>query len=372
MVGAVYIDLRDAFSSISHDKLIRKLVCKFKLSYQLVMLVFNNLANRTFKFKNDDTYYSTYTGIGQGSILGSLCFSAFLNDVKTVVKLLFLCYADDIILYIGSDNIDYIVDELTKCLYDLAKWCDANDLVINLDKTKCMYFHNEWIPIKNTVRPLVLNNIEIERVYSFKYLGLILDPSLNFKLHYDYVLTKVCQRIKFLHGLKRMFSEQAMRVMVNTQVHSIIDYCIDIWAVQKPTYLDKIQKIIDNFLLSYYFPRLAKTRAYKRTSLKNLRDKIDIDQVRKDCKLLTVQQRCTYVTLKYAYKLYVNDELQFSNRTETYKRPNMCPPTHRTELYKRCIKYRRYKIWNSLPKDWDIKEMSYGHFQSLARIFVTE
>lgn len=95
IVGAVYIDLRDAFSRISHDKLIRKLCCQFKLSYQLCMLIFRNLVNRTFNFKNDETLHTTDRGVGQGLILGSLCFSAFVNDVKMVVKLLFLCYADD-------------------------------------------------------------------------------------------------------------------------------------------------------------------------------------------------------------------------------------------------------------------------------------
>lgn len=70
--------------------------------------------------------------------------------------------------------------------------------------------------------------------------------------------------------------------------------------------------------------------------------------------------------------MYANNELEFSNRTETYNRPNMCAHTHRTEAYKRSIRYRRYKIWNSLPKDWEMKEMSYDTFKSLARKHVTE
>lgn len=371
MVGAVFIDLRDAFSSISHEKLIRKLLCNFKLNFKLVTLVFNNLVNRVFSFKNDHTYYSTNTGIGQGSILGSLCFSAFLNDVKTVVKLLFLCYADDIVLYVGSDSMDSIVEQLTKCLVDLITWCDENDLNINFDKTKCMYFHNERVPIKCVVKPLLVNGIVIERVFSYKYLGLILDPSLNFKLHYDSVFTKVCQRIKLLHSLKRVINEQAMRAIVNTQVHSVIDYCIDIWTVQNSTFLTRLQKIIDNFLLSYYFPRLAKSRSWRKVSTKSLRNSVNIEQVRKDCNLLTVEQRSNYVILKYAYKSYAKGELNFSGRTESYKRPNLCPLTHRTEAFKRCIRYRRYKIWNSLPKDWDIGKLSYAQFQALARDFVT-
>lgn len=49
----------------------------------------------------------------------------------------------------------------------------------------------------------------------------------------------------------------------------------------------------------------------------------------------------------------------------------MCAPTHRTEVFKRSTLFRRYCLWNTLPKDWELCNMSYGLFQSNAREFVT-
>lgn len=141
---------------------------------------------------------------------------------------------------------------------------------------------------------------------------------------------------------------------------------------ETPLALAKIQDIIDNSLLSYYYPRLVKLHSLKNVSLKNLRKKIDIQKIRNDNKMLTVEQRSKYVLLKNAYKMYkMTGKLIFSERTINNKRPNMCAPIHRTEAFKRSIIFRRYSIWNTLPKEWEISNTSYGLFQSKAREFVT-
>jgi hypothetical protein len=86
------------------------------------------------------------------------------------------------------------------------------------------------INIVGEIRPCTANGNVIERVYEFKYLGLLLDPHLNFNLHFDSVLSKVSSR---LLGIKRHLSCQAMCSMINAYVHSYTDYCIDIWSVFK-------------------------------------------------------------------------------------------------------------------------------------------
>jgi hypothetical protein len=46
--------------------------------------------------------------------------------------------------------------------------------------------------------------------------------------------------------------------MLNAYVHSITDYCIDIWSVNSEVRLHKIQALIDRFLVNYFFPQLSK------------------------------------------------------------------------------------------------------------------
>ena len=41
----------------------------------------------------------------------------------------------------------------------------------------------------------IIGNNALKEVYSCKYLGVILDPSLNWKLHIDHVRKKSCPRL---------------------------------------------------------------------------------------------------------------------------------------------------------------------------------
>jgi hypothetical protein len=144
-------------------------------------------------------------------------------------------------------------------------WCRENGLRMNFDKTKYMIFHKEK---DRTLQPAENFRVEcegqiIKRVFEFKYLGLIFDPHMNFCLHYDSVLNKVVSRLKYLRGIKRFLSAHVMKIMLNSYVHSVTDYAIEIWAVQSQSQLNEIQKRIDRFLLEFHYPKLVR---YKRRS----------------------------------------------------------------------------------------------------------
>jgi hypothetical protein len=137
-------------------------------------------------------------------------------------------------------------------------------MLVNFDKTKLMLFHKEKDSSVGEVRPCTVNGKVIERVYEFKYLGLLLDPQLNFNLHFDSVLSEVASRLKHILGIKRYLSCQAMCNMLNAYVHSYTDYCIDIWSVQNETRLNIIRNKIDRFLINYFFPTIVKKSSRKK------------------------------------------------------------------------------------------------------------
>ena len=145
-------------------------------------LLVNYLRNRNqivdFKNINSDLQ-EIGTGIPQGSILGPLFFSIYINDLINSSNILnYLMYADDTTLYFNLDDVDSVKmsDNINIHLEKINVWLKLNKLTVNVSKTKCMVFHKR----RDTPQlDLLLNNIKIELVSNFTFLGIILDSSLS-------------------------------------------------------------------------------------------------------------------------------------------------------------------------------------------------
>ena len=82
-------------------------------------------------------------GVPQGSILGPLLFSLYMNDLSSVVKFSSVkSYVDDTKVYLSfsSKDIDSCLTKVTEDLRLIAAWCCTNKLLINPSKTKLILF----------------------------------------------------------------------------------------------------------------------------------------------------------------------------------------------------------------------------------------
>lgn len=88
---------------------------------------------------------------------------------------------------------------------------------------------------------IALGEDVIKRVFSFKRLGLIFEPSMRLVKHYEFASNKVTQKLKYLNGIKRYVNDDVMKVMINAYAHSSVNYGIDIWCIQNEERLSKIK-----------------------------------------------------------------------------------------------------------------------------------
>ena len=224
--GAIYLDLSKAFDTLNFDILLSKL--KFYGVVGTPLKLLNNyLRNRHqfVEFKNNNSdLQEILTGIPQGSILGPLLFSIYINDlIKLTNKFKYLMYADDTTLYFNLEdfNSETMNDDINSCLDEINVWLKLNKLTVNVSKTKFMVFHKRRdVPKLN----LSLNNINIESVSHFTFLGIILDTALSWKYHINMIAIKISKVIGILHKLKYIFPKNILLTIYKSLILPHLNY----------------------------------------------------------------------------------------------------------------------------------------------------
>ena len=106
-IDLICIDFSKAFESVSHNKLLLKLE-NYGIYGNLLKWINSFLSNRRFSVKINNALPSEYpvkSSVPQGSILATIFFILFVNDLSTVVKTgMIKMYADDVTIYHKVNN----------------------------------------------------------------------------------------------------------------------------------------------------------------------------------------------------------------------------------------------------------------------------
>ncbi len=60
-----------------------------------------------------------------------------------------------------------------------------------------------------------------------------------------------------------------MKLMISAHVHSVIEYGIELWAVQTDYKLNMLQAKINRFLLQFQYPNIVKRSKFRRKNTRN-------------------------------------------------------------------------------------------------------
>ncbi len=157
-------------------------------------------------------------------MLGPLGFVCHTNDLKTVC---------DTVKYVDDSTIWEVCDrkgedsQIQPAANQTIEWTENNLMETNTDKTKDMviyYGKRELI-----APPIMMNGYEIERVSTSKLLGVILNDTLTWRDHVDYICRKASVRLYFHTLLKRAgYSSPDIVDVYAAITRSVLDAC-EVW-----------------------------------------------------------------------------------------------------------------------------------------------
>ncbi|XP_059217457.1 uncharacterized protein LOC131994675 [Stomoxys calcitrans] len=203
----VLLDHSKAFDTVNHDILISKLDRLFFFSKPACKLISSYITGRRQSVNVGDTTSAALDvprGVPQGSILGPLLFSVYINDLPDIpMHCNVQMYADDVQLFSSAkpNCVQSCINNINCDLNEIQNWASKNSLCLNPSKTKLMKILKRSTTQIPPVRA-TLNNSVIETVDTSCNLGVIFNSKLTWTNHINKAVGKVQGMLRSLWSVR--------------------------------------------------------------------------------------------------------------------------------------------------------------------------
>ena len=226
------INFSKAFDSVWHPALFHKLIsaglppCFARwtqsfLSDRRACVVYQNYKSCSFR------------GVPQGSVLGPVLFSLFINDLPASLPSSVSCslYADDLAIWSFSPSVPTAVETTQGALFRLERWSEYWCLPLNPRKCEASFFSVDPHQANLQLNLLLLGSPSVSTQLP-TFLGVTFDRTLSFSKHVFLLTAKLFPRLKALRCISASSwgpSKESLSVLYKSFLRSLLTYASPGW-----------------------------------------------------------------------------------------------------------------------------------------------
>ena len=337
--GVVFADLAKAFDVINHALLLKKLELH-GISDNSLQLITSFLLNRTqlvnVNGSNSD-FLSVRYGVPQGSVLGPLLFSLYINDLPLYIDGSCELFADDNSIHTSHSSLSSVSSNLQESVNRLVDWTHLNHMSLNPQKTKCMCITTRQKRQKQTTSlpSICISNETTDEVKSHKVLGITIDNNLSWSDHISLLCKKVSQKLFQLSKIKHFLDVHARKLFFHAHIQSLIDYASTLWDSASANILKPLESLYKRAIkLILLKPNSLTTSDYTSTDILPLKLRLEYNKA-------VMMHRV--MTGKAPPNIRKDFPLNVVNHSK-----RLVLPLPRIDLFKSSFKYSGANCWNNL------------------------
>ena len=224
----VSLDIKKAFDTIDHNILLRKLdyygISKEELKFLKSYLSESRQCCNIIGYKS--SFRPIKCGVPQGSILGPLLFIIYMNDFPNCIENGHVTmYADDTSASNSLKSCCDIEENVIPSMINICDWLKANKLSLNTTKTDFILIGSSHNNKKfDNLLAIRVGNELIRRTHASRHLGLIVDDTLKWDLHIDYISEKIKKNIGVMKHVKSCIPKESLVMLYKTLVEPYLRY----------------------------------------------------------------------------------------------------------------------------------------------------
>ena len=121
---------------------------------------------------------------------------------------------------------------------------------MRLNPTKCKEMHINFLCNSNClINPIIIGGNVLERVNTYKILGVITENDLKWNCHVDYVIKTACKKLYSLRVLRRA---RVWRIYLST-IRPVLEYAEPVWQ-DISAYLSEAVERVQKRALNIIYP----------------------------------------------------------------------------------------------------------------------